>query len=242
MKIAAALAVTLLLACGGEEDDDLNTSLEQSVSTPPVGIAPPSTSPDPGDDGPYTPPAPSGWCGDGKCSSTETKPSCPKDCLSISESFCGDGVCSSSLGESCAKCPKDCGSCCGNGKCDYGESCSSCPKDCGGCCGNGACDASESSLTCPSDCATTSCGNGRWDFGEDCDLVDGRVRAGVFGGPVTWGPTCADFALNGEPYCAGTLRCIGCKFVTSGCRLSEGPCLTAAGDYGCRVGDRCYPY
>jgi len=50
---------------------------------------------------------------------------------------CGDGVCNSAVGETCASCPADCGSCggCGDGTCNAagGETCSSCPADCGQC-------------------------------------------------------------------------------------------------------------
>jgi hypothetical protein len=63
-------------------------------------------------------------------------------------------VCSG--GETCATCPGDCGSCCGNGACDNGESCASCGEDCGLCsyCGDGYCDSGngENCSTCPQDC------------------------------------------------------------------------------------------
>lgn len=52
---------------------------------------------------------------------------------------CGDFYCD--VGESCANCPSDCGSCqlppatagCGDGLCEAGESCATCPWDCGSC-------------------------------------------------------------------------------------------------------------
>jgi len=41
-------------------------------------------------------------------------------------------VCDPVFGETCTTCPRDCGSCCGNGICEpaLGESFSTCPADC----------------------------------------------------------------------------------------------------------------
>ena len=49
----------------------------------------------------------------------------------VDQPYCGDKICNN--GETCSSCAKDCGSCCGNGKCEtgYGENCSTCAKDCG---------------------------------------------------------------------------------------------------------------
>lgn len=102
------------------------------------------------------------YCGDGSCTGTETRTSCPTDCK------CGDGTCQSN--ESTWSCPEDCH--CGNGRCEtqYGETPSNCSSDCR--CGDNVCSLGE---TCTSDCFTCNY-NGTCDPSEgsscrDCDQM-----------------------------------------------------------------------
>lgn len=98
---------------------------------------------------------------------------------------CGDGVCTGAIGENCATCAEDCGSCCGNGICEpaLGEDCATCEEDCGACefCGDGICNegSGETCANCFEDCGpciiTTiiipycifdRCGDGTCNCGE----------------------------------------------------------------------------
>jgi len=72
-------------------------------------------------------------CGE-SCGSCGVSESCTvSGKCGVVTSYCGTGICWS--GENCDNCPKDCGPCCGNGKCQqyYLESCGTCPLDCGYC-------------------------------------------------------------------------------------------------------------
>jgi hypothetical protein len=64
-------------------------------------------------------------CGDGVCSASESRSSCPGDC-----GYCGDHVCNG--GETVGSCPGDCGYC-GDGICSSNEV-GWCSADCGGGC------------------------------------------------------------------------------------------------------------
>jgi hypothetical protein len=89
---------------------------------------------------------------------------------------CGNGVCNA--GESCSKCPQDCGACpppavCGDGTCASSESCQSCAADCGACpasCGDGSCNGDETCASCSSDCGAcpAACGDGTCGGTETC--------------------------------------------------------------------------
>ncbi len=91
-------------------------------------------------------------CGDGLCNSSESSSACHEDCGTL----CGNGKCDAT---DLTVCPWDCGKTfdCGNGKCDNGEYFKTCPQDCASTCGNGACD--EKASDCPFDCSYL-CGDG----------------------------------------------------------------------------------
>src|SRR5207245_262135 len=67
-------------------------------------------------------------CGNGACDDHETCTTCPADCGhcgSPGDRYCGDGICDvpnygngDLYAESVFSCPQDCGSGCGDGKCD----------------------------------------------------------------------------------------------------------------------------
>lgn len=98
-------------------------------------------------------------CGDGSCSSDESRTSCARDCAS-----CGDGVCDNN--ENKGSCPKDC-IICGDNSCDSGENRKNCPDDCANC-GDGVCDINENKVSCPNDCIV--CGDGKCDPEEILSL------------------------------------------------------------------------
>ncbi len=113
---------------------------------------------------------------DGVCDLIKDK-ICDPDCTSGTDPDCiecGNGKCEE--GETCADCPKDCGTCktepeCGDKSCDSGETQENCCTDCG-CpkdeecisnkckkisdCGNNICDAGENYKNCPRDCPSGS--------------------------------------------------------------------------------------
>ena len=91
-------------------------------------------------------------CGNGVCEPEESSFICPEDCGSL----CGNGKCDVT---DLTICPWDCNLTfeCGNGVCENGEYYDTCPEDCPPSCGNGVCDERE--LTCPFDCEV-NCGNG----------------------------------------------------------------------------------
>lgn len=124
-------------------------------------------------------------CGDGWCSSGETKENCPGDCSPAP--YCGDGACSN--GETSSSCPYDCkaavqvsNSYCGDGRCSSSETKYTCPDDCGPApyCGDGTCSGAETRYNCPEDCGLAPyCGDGKCDKAEtkyncarDCGLPD----------------------------------------------------------------------
>ncbi len=179
-------------------------------------------------------------CGDGFCALGENCANCPSDCGSCPP--CGDGVCLP--GEFCHTCPEDCGSCCGDGKCANGEDCFFCPADCGGCCDNGDCDFNETCETCQSDCGPC-CGNGYCAGGED-----------NFNCPEDCGPACGNGACDyGEcdwfceadcDDCCWDGKCNANETCTT-CPTDCGPCecvpnclgKTCGDDDGC--GETCGP-
>ncbi len=116
------------------------------------------------------------YCGDNKCTGSETSSSCPEDCGVCA---CGDEICDLRC-ETCDSCSEDCGDCCGNGECDYGENCNTCPEDCGDCCGNGACETywGETALNCQEDCLI-SCKHGYQEY----TIID-IIEATVFSSPA----------------------------------------------------------
>jgi hypothetical protein len=79
-------------------------------------------------------------CGDGVCSASESRSSCPGDC-----GYCGDHVCNG--GETAGSCPGDCGYC-GDGICSSNEV-GWCSADCGG---GGGCLAGEDPSLYPLPC------------------------------------------------------------------------------------------
>lgn len=117
---------------------------------------------------------------------------------SSSNRTCGNATCEEDRGESCARCPSDCGECvsagcsCGDGVCDRlvcDEHCDECADDCGSCvgcddagtcedaCGDGTCGESETPASCAADCgddpnATAVCPNGTCEPGEDQTCED----------------------------------------------------------------------
>ncbi|MEZ4368355.1 MAG: hypothetical protein R2939_19060 [Kofleriaceae bacterium] len=72
-------------------------------------------------------------------------------CPAPAGAACGDGTCSA--GETCARCPADCGTCdvCGDGVCDPSER-NVCVVDCPPVCGDGICDPGEGYWTCEPEC------------------------------------------------------------------------------------------
>lgn len=136
--------------------------------------------------------------------------------------LCGDGTCESSLGESCANCETDCGSCCGNAMCEpaFDENCETCAEDCGVCppdCGDGTCEAGEgeSCATCPSDCGGC-CGDSVCDASEscsscpvDCAPPDGPLGLSPGGGATISG---SSVPLDWDPHCAATAYDVGLYF------------------------------
>ncbi len=96
----------------------------------------------------------------GQCAETSA-------CLPGGAAFCGDGKCSGS--ETATSCPQDCGTkpVCGNGKCEAGETSSNCAKDCGAT----ACCASKGAQCgvvagCPTSCGT--CPSGQTCTSNQC--------------------------------------------------------------------------
>jgi hypothetical protein len=90
---------------------------------------------------------------------------------------CGNGKCQADVGETCASCEKDCGSCCGNGVCDPTEDKCDCPSECGDpCegkqCGDDGCGGSCGTCDLPDYCdnhqCVPTCPNGWCDYGETC--------------------------------------------------------------------------
>jgi hypothetical protein len=115
-------------------------------------------------------------CNDGTCDPDfESYFTCPGDCPNTPS--CGDGKCELLGGETTTNCSEDCGSRCGDGRCDAFttplggtfEDSESCPEDCyGGDCGNGNCEylRGETTETCSLDCKPF-CGNLHCEEGEN---------------------------------------------------------------------------
>lgn len=152
---------------------------------------------------------------------------------------CGDGQCMQAEGETCARCPRDCGECesvacaCGDGVCERercGEACGDCVDDCGTCavcdddagscgnCGDGSCDAAESPASCEQDCGTDpgdnahSCGNGVCEPGEDASCSDCDAVEQTCDAPCTGHDDCAQpwtGCIGGDSKCI-PLVCKGC--------------------------------
>lgn len=150
------------------------------------------------DDGGTGASAPTGTCGDGTCSTSETCDTCPADCRCEG---CGDGVCGEA--EDCNGCASDCGECaaqCGNGMCEGSEDCNTCAADCGQCagsCGDGTCDAAETCTSCATDCGACPpvCGNGTCEATESA----ASCPADCGGGTCAHSPCVEGVAL--DPLC-----------------------------------------
>ena len=142
---------------------------------------------------------------------------------------CGNGYCDPHFGETCATCPSDCGSCCGNGECDNSETAASCCQDCGDCCqnydcnwpceqcsngtcvdrntcGDGACNCGEARSSCPQDC-------GECTSNYDCNWPCEQCSNG----------TCVDRNTCGDGAC-------NCGEARSSCPQDCGECTS---DYDC---------
>ena len=125
------------------------------------------------------------YCGDNRCSRTETAKGCPEDCGQVAE--CPNGICDA--GENSNNCPADCGSdpVCGDMKCEPGEE-QTCLQDCAAItCGDGSCTRAER-FYCVPDCGTT-CGDGACEITdlflcpEECDFEGFPIPLGAPGTP-----------------------------------------------------------
>jgi len=174
---------------------------------------------------------------DPACCTTAWDDSCVAQCQKcgtscVTPAKCGDGKCNVEIGESCVKCPQDCGKCggvCGDGICDgaSGENCENCAGDCGKCgggCGNGACEpsAGESCKSCQTDCGAcpSLCGNGACEANEMCSNCPQDCGKCV--------PICGDLkcdANSGE-------TCTNCPNDCGKCgpACGDGACNAAAGE------------
>jgi len=97
-------------------------------------------------------------CGD-TCGTCEGSRVCSADGVCIQgPSVCGDNVCDAD--ETCESCARDCGACCGDGRCDPagGENCTQCAADCA--CGAGeVCNADTQACgACIPQCDGRACG------------------------------------------------------------------------------------
>ncbi len=142
---------------------------------------------------------------------------------------CGDGACGA--GEDCGTCDRDCGACCGDGRCEpgRGETCLACAADCA-CAAGLECDAAAMCVpACAPQCAGRDCGDdgcggtcGACDAAEAC--VEGVCRAQCQ-------PQCDGRACGGDG-CGGQCgRCEGDALCDDGACVE--PCRPACGGRVC---------
>jgi hypothetical protein len=171
-------------------------------------------------------------CGDGLCTGTESKASCPKDCGALAPSACGDGQCGDT--EACDNCPQDCGSC--PPECTPKSSNDPKPAGCGGC----ACEA----CVCGKD---TFCCKTAWDnlcVGQCVNECKGpKCKAPAACGDnvcqmtessVSCPNDCPPLAKCGDGNCSGSETCTSCP---NDCGLCPGG--SKCGDGQCSSSEHC---
>lgn len=147
---------------------------------------------------------------------------------------CGNGRCES--GESCARCPEDCGTCtaeCGNDNCEVGETCGTCPQDCRACPGSccsvrdtiGCDDITIQACVCGLDptCCIQAWSASCVSLARQCGVCDGDCCN------EHASPGCADDAVQ-SCVCTIDTRCCESTWSSTCVELATGQCAGCRGD------------